>query len=149
MDIRIDGSRSSSENWMRAQTAPAQELPVLTEEQKLAANRLGLSSEAYARSFYAGELERKNLEGKAERAAQLIEKLAARKFPGLKIIRVWLKTFDGKFRFDVSLNGSDALIFAAEDLIDELLEQGSKTAEEQIERIIELSLPASWRARAS
>jgi len=149
MDIRIDGNRSSRENWMRAQTAPVQDLPALTEEQKLAANRLGLNDEAYARSFYAGELERKDLEGKAERAAQLIEKLAARKFPGLKIARVWLKTFDGKFRFDVSLNSSSALIFAAEDLIDELLERGSKTAEEQIERIIDLSLPASWTARAS
>jgi hypothetical protein len=149
MDIRVDGNRSSRENWARAQTAPVQELPALTAEQRMAADRLGLSSEAYARSFYAGELERKVLEGKAEQAAQLIEKLAEPKFPGLKVVRVWLKTFDGKFRFDVNFNGSEALIFAAEDLIDELLERGSKAAEDQIERVIELSLPAGWRAKAS
>ena len=149
MDVYVDGNRSSIENWTRAQTAPVQELPALTEEQKTVAGKLGLKDESYARSLYAGELERKNLEKKAEQAARLVERFASQKVPGLRVEQVWLKTFDRKFRFDVDLNGSSALIFVSEDLIDDLLESGSRAAEEQIKRIIDVNLPASWTVRAS
>lgn len=149
MEIRVDGNRSSSENWMRAQTASVQELPLLSHEQKSVAAKLGLDNEAYARSVLAGDLERKDLEKKAQQAAQLIERLAPRKISGLRVDSVWLKTLDGKFRFDVEFNGSHALIFVSEDLVNELLESGSKLAEEQITRIIDLGLPASWATRAS
>jgi hypothetical protein len=149
MDIRVDGNRSSIENWAKAQTTPIQELPALTEEQRVVARKLGLKDESYARSLYAGDLERKNLEKKAEQAAQVIERLASQKVPGLRVDGVWLKTFDRKFRFDVDLNGSSALIFVSEDLIDELFENGSRSSEEQIARIIDVSLPESWMVRAS
>jgi hypothetical protein len=149
MEIRVDGNRSSIENWARAQAAPPQELPKLTEEQRIVAGKLGLSDESYARSLYAGDLERKNLEKKARQAAQLIERLASQRIPGLRVDDVWLKTFDRKLRFDVVLNGSSALIFVSEDLIDELFENGSTSAEEQIARIIDVSLPESWMVRAS
>jgi hypothetical protein len=77
MEIRVDGSRSSSENWMRAETAPLQELPELSAEQRAAAASLGVRDE------------------------------------------------------------------------DDLLESGSRIAEESIARIVDYSLPASWVARPS
>jgi hypothetical protein len=149
LDIYVDGNRSSIENWMRAQTTPMQELPPLSEEQKTVAGKLGLKDESYARSLYAGDLERKNLERKAEQAAQLLVRIASQKVSGLRVEQVWLKTFDRKFRFDVDLNGKTALIFVSEDLIDDLLENGSRAAEEQLNRIIDVSLPPSWTVRAS
>ena len=149
MDIRVDGNRSSIENWATAQAASVQDLPALTEEQRIVAGKLGLKDESYARSLYAGDLERKSLEKKAKQAAELVERLASRKVPGLRVDDVWLKTFDRKFRFDVDLNGSSAPIFVSEDLIDELFENGSRSAEEQIVRIIDISLPGSWMVRAS
>lgn len=149
MEVRVDGNRSSGENWMRAQTAPIQELPALSDEQKDIAAKLGQNDEAYARSLFAGDLERKNLEERAKQAAQVIERLASHRVPGLRLDSVWLKTLEGRFRFDLDLNGIHTLIFVSEDVIDELLESGSRAAEEQIARIIDFSLPASWTVRAS
>ncbi len=149
MEIRVDGNRSSAENWMQAQKVSLQLLPELSNEQKIVADKLGISHEAYARSQYAGDLTRNDLAKKAELAAHLIERLAQAKVPGLVVDAVWLKTFDGKFRFELECNHSRALIWINEDLVDELLESGSKTAEEQIARIVEYGLPASWMAKAS
>jgi hypothetical protein len=149
MEIRVDGNRSSAENWTRAQTASVQELPSLSQAQKSVAAKLGLKDEDYARSVLAGDLERKDLEKRAEQAAQVIERLTPRNIAGLRVNSVWLKTFDGKSRFDVDFNESHTLVFVAEDLINELLETGSKLAEERIARIIDLSLPTAWATRAS
>ena len=149
MEIRIDGSRSSAENWMQAQIISNQFLPELSDAQKVVADKMGISHEGYARSLYAGDLGRKELEGKAERIARLVEQVAQQKVPGIKVAAVWLKTLDGKFRFDCNLDRSHSFILMDEDLLDELLESGSKAAEEQIVRIIEHSLPASWMMKAS
>jgi hypothetical protein len=149
MEIRVDGSRSSSENWMRAETAPLQELPELSAEQRAAAASLGVRDEDDARNVLAFELERKDLEIKAQQAAHVIERLASEKVPTLRVDGVWLKTLDGKFRFDVESAGSHSLIFVSEDLMNDLLESGSRIAEESIARIVDYSLPASWVARPS
>jgi hypothetical protein len=121
----------------------------MSPQQKEAAASLGISEESYARSHYAIELERGILTGKAEKAGHLVERLAQRNAPGLKVESVWLKTLDGKFRFDAEWNNASFLIFLNEDVLDDLLESGSKSAEEQISRAIEYSLPSAKAARAS
>jgi hypothetical protein len=121
----------------------------MSPQQKEAAASLGVSEESYARSFYAGELERGTLAGKAEKAARVVERLAQHNAPGLKIESVWLKTFDGKFRFDAAWNGASFLIFLKEEVVDDLLESGSRLAEEQILRAIEYSLPSAKTVHAS
>lgn len=149
MEVYVDGNRTSSENWLRAQTAPIEELPPLTEGEKIVAGKFGQTDETYARTLYAGDLERVNLGQKAVKAARILERFASQKAPGVQVDRVWLKTFEGKFRFDISLNGSSTLISISEELLDDLLEKGSRSAEEGISRIIEFNLPASWTAHAS
>jgi hypothetical protein len=134
---------------MRAQTAPVHDLPLLNEEERSVAAKLGFNSEDYARSILAGNLERKDLERKAEQAAQVIERLASRDVPGLRVRSVWLKTLDGKFRFDIDFNGSSSVVFVSEDAMNDLLESGSRAAEENISRILDYGLPANWKARAS
>ncbi len=149
MEIRVDGNRSSSENWMRAQTASAGELPHLTPKQQEFAAKFGMSSDAFARRVLAEELGRKDLRQRAEQAARLIERLASKKGISLRVDQVWVKTLEGKLRFDVESASKHALIFVSEELMDELFESGSPSAEERISRIIDVSLPDSWLAQAS
>ncbi len=56
MEIRIDGNRSSSENWISAQSASVAELPHLTPEQQKFAAKFGMSSDAFARRVLAEDL---------------------------------------------------------------------------------------------
>jgi len=149
MDIRIDGNRSTAENWMLAQNASKELLPALSEAQKTVADELRTSHEAYARSVYAVDLSRNDLVAKAERAGRAIERIAQRKVPGIAVDSVWLKTFAGKFRFDLNLDRNHTAMWVNEDVIDELLESGSRTAEEQLARVVEYSLPTDWIAKAS
>ena len=149
MDIRIDGNRSTAENWMLAQNASKDILPVLSEAQKTVADKLRISHEDYARSVYAGDLTRDELKAKTERAARLIERMAQSRVPDLTVDSAWLKTFDGKFRFDFDVNRNHTAIWVDEDVVDELLESGSKTAEEKLARIVESGLLASWTVKAS
>ena len=149
MDIYVDGNRSSIENWAVAQAAPLSDLPIMNEQQKATAAGLGISEESYARSFYAGELESKFLAEKAAKVAQLVESLAQQWAPGLQIESVWLKTFEGKFRLDARWNGRSFLVFLREEVVDELFESGSRQAEEQIARVVEVSLLTAKAARAS
>src|SRR6185437_4940312 len=113
------------------------------------ADALQVSHEAYARNFYAGELTRSELGAKAERAARVVERMAQSKVPGVVLEDVWLKTFAGKYRFDLDLNRNRAVLWMDEDLVNEWLDSGSRTAEERIARIVENGLPASWNVKAS
>ena len=149
MEIRVDGSRSSAENWMLAQSASSEVLPALNDDQKKVADNMGISHADYARIFYAIDLTRNELMEKAEHAARLLENMARRKVPDLTVDAVWLMTFEGKFRFDFRFNQFHSGVWVNEDLVDELLQSGSKAAEEQLARIIEFNLPASWIAKAS
>ncbi|MHB1675335.1 MAG: hypothetical protein ACYCSP_13905 [Acidobacteriaceae bacterium] len=149
MDIYIDGNRSSAENWMLAQNASKELLPALSDAEKTVADKLRINHDAYARSAYAVDLTRNELGGKTERAARLVERMARSRVPGLTLDSAWLKTLEGRFRFDFDLNGNHAAIWVDEDLMNELLESGSRAAEEQISRVVEYGLPASWVVRAS
>ena len=149
MEIRIDGNRSSSENWMRAQIASAEELPKLSDGERAVAEKLGFGAEAYARSLYASDLEQASLKEKVERAARAVERIARRRVPEIGIERGWLKTFEGKFRFDLDLQGDRATVSVDEEVIDDLLDSGCGDSEERIGRIIDFAVPASWMARAS
>ena len=135
MEIHVDGNRSSSENWMQARTVPPQELPQLSAEQRAVAAKFGMKESDYARQLLAINLGRKDLEKKAERAeraARLIERLASEKVRDVSVKAVWLKTFDGKYRFELESKGRQSLLFVTEDVVDDVLESGSEFAEQQI-----------------
>jgi hypothetical protein len=76
----------------------------------------------YARQLLAINLGRKDLEKKAERAARLIERLASEKVRDVSVKAVWLKTFDGKYRFELESKGRQSLLFVTEDVVDDVLE---------------------------
>ena len=149
MEVRIDGSRSSSENWLRASLVSSQELPNISADEQKIAKKLGISAESYARSRYAGELSAGELQQKAEKLGRFVQQwLAARHVAG-SVDFVWLKTFEGKYRIDVDLNGKNVLIFTEEALVDEVLERGSHKAERELQHVLELNLLPEEAARAS
>jgi hypothetical protein len=126
---------------MVAQAAPLDELPVLNDEQKTVAAKLGVASDAYARNLLALNWERADLEEKSARAARLVERLARARVPGLQVTSVWLNTFDEKFRFELEHEGRQNFVFISEKIIDELAEGESESAEGQISRILVSRFP--------
>jgi hypothetical protein len=149
MEVRVDGSRSSSENWLRASLAPSQELPKMSADEEEVARKLGISLESYARSRYAGELTAVELRQKAESLGRFVEKwLAAQHVPG-SVDFVWLKTFEGKYRIDVELNGKHKLIFIGEALVEDVFEKGSDKTEKELQHIMELNILPAEAVRAS
>jgi hypothetical protein len=59
MEIVIDGWRAGGEERREAASAPAWQLPILTEEQKSVARKMGISEEDYQRNAYAGRRKRR------------------------------------------------------------------------------------------
>jgi hypothetical protein len=149
MQISIEGSRSSSDDWFRAQQLPASDLPQLSDEEKCAAEKLGISAEDYARSAKAGELSRRELAAKTETFGRLLETKMRQSFPGSSVESIVRKTFDGRFLVTAVVNGREVRLRIDEEMIDDLLQSGSPEAERRLDKILELSLPNAEAARAS
>ena len=149
MQIRIDGSRSSSDNWLIALLAPTSELPRLSPEEERAAEKMRMSTEDYARSRYAMELSAGDLEQRAGKLGTYIQGwLAANGVDGT-VERVWLKTLEGKYRIEIDSTGRRSSIIADEDLIDDLFERGSSTAQRELGRLLMVNLLPFEAAQAS
>jgi hypothetical protein len=149
MEVRVDGSRSSSENCLRASLAPISELPRLTPEEEEVAQRLGIQSEPYARERYAQELTDADLRDRALKLGNLVQAWLNQNQVIGTVDSVWLKTFEGKYRIELSLGGKPNLIVVDESLIDELFEQGSTNARICLEHILEVNLLPVQAVRAS
>jgi hypothetical protein len=149
MQITVEGSRSSSDDWFRAQQLPASELPALSDEQRTVAEKLGISAEAYARSAKAGELSREELLTKTEAFGQLLEKKLRERSASVFIDSIVLLTFEGKFRVTAVAGGKEIRFQIDEELVDDLLQSGDPELEGRLDRVIDLNLPNSEAARAS
>lgn len=149
MEIRIDGNRSSSESWLESYRVPVQELPAISEDEQRVAEKLAISAEDYRRSKYASELTKKQLELRAVKVGQLIESwLRSHQFKA-EIKAVWLKTFDGKYRIDVDVDGVAQLVLITEDLMDDVLDSGSHEAQQSFDRVLTANFGMREVARAS
>jgi hypothetical protein len=149
VEVRIDGSRSSSENWLRASLAPISDLPKLTPEEEQVAEKLGIALESYARERYAQELTDSELRDKAVRLGSLVQAWLDENKAAATVESVWLKTFEAKYRLDIWRDGKPNLIFVDESLIDEVFEQGSTPAKNCLEQILAINLLPQQAVRAS
>jgi hypothetical protein len=149
MEVRVDGSRSSSDNWLRASLAPSQELPKLTREEELVAKKLGIEAESYARERFAQELTEVELRDRAGRLGEIVQAWLDAHRLAASVASIWLKTFEGKYRLDLLQNGKSNLIFVDESLVDEIFEQGSERARSSLESILEMNLLPTQGLRAS
>ena len=149
MEIRIDGSRSTSENWLFAHTVPSSKLPPITPEEQSVAEKLGISAEEYLRSRYAGDLTRDQLKKRAETVGGLVERWMSHRGVSGRVVAVWLKTFEGKFRIEIDGSEGSQLIFISEDLINDLLDAGSRGAQEDLDRLLAANFGLAEPAKAS
>jgi hypothetical protein len=141
MEIIIDGWRAGGEERKEAASVPIDQLPALSDEQRVVAKKLGISEEAYARSAYAGQKNQGRLIEKSMKFAKLLQKkLQARADFQLGTIRLDVL----KHRYEVvgTEDARHVSFFVSEDLIDELLQSGSENAERSLDRVLDYAFPA-------
>lgn len=138
--IAVDGTRTSPDEWSRAQAIVKEELPPLSEAQRATARSLGVAEEPYARMIFASEYTSKKLLAKAEMFGRLVaEKLEALGFQG-KVESVVLRTLENRFDVGVRMNGKVIPLRIKEDLADDIFESGSADAEARLTRILSTTI---------
>lgn len=150
MEIRIDGSRATSDNWLFAHQLPSTDLPVLTEAELRVAQHLGIAAEEYARSRYAADLTDAELGKRAEALAKWVDRWLSRFAPKWSVQQVFFKTIEGKLRLTVTdAGGERQLVFVSEDLVDDLLDCGSAQASEALARLLRANLDVPLEAEVA
>jgi hypothetical protein len=149
MEIRVDGYRSTNEDWLAAHRISASELPPITEEEQQVAEKLGISAEEYLRSRYAGDLSRGELEKRARVVGSLLSRwLSVHGLSGT-VLSVWLKTFEGKYRVEIAGPDGIQLVFLKEDLVNDLLDSGSREGKESLDRLMTANFGRAEATQAS
>jgi hypothetical protein len=149
MEIRVDGSRSTNENWLTAHRIPSSELPPITPEEEQVAEKLGISAEEYLRSRVAGDLSRGELEKRAEVVGNLVGRWLSQRGLSGTVVSVWFKTLEGKFRVEIAGPDGIQLLFLKEDLVSDLLDGGSREAQESLDRVLTANFGRAEATQAS
>ena len=143
MEIAVDGWRASVEDWDAVRSMPVDQLPPLTEQQKQVAKKLGVPEPDYARSALAGERSQAALLQRTQRLGRVLwERMQAAGLPG-EIVRVVLRTFEGRFDVELRVNGGKLPLRIDEDIVDDYFDRGSIDSEERLGRILERALAGS------
>ena len=140
MEIIIDGWRAGGEERREAASAPVYQLPVLTDEQKAVARKMGISEEDYARSVYAGRRNQERLIEKTRRFSAILEDRLKLKMPGAHIERIRLLTIEHEFRIEIYIEGRKVIYRVAEDMVDDYMEKGFAEVGQKIEQNLETVL---------
>jgi hypothetical protein len=149
MEVFVRGSRSSAQDWVRAQQIPANQLPPLDEEQKAAAQREKVSEEDYARSAYAGHLSQQKLLQRTLQFGRWLNARVEERNHEYHVESVTLDTWKGRYQVSV-LGGEEPVDFEIdEELVERFLTTGSADTEKAIFRLLEVYLPQQRVARAS
>jgi hypothetical protein len=141
--ISVEGMRFSASSSEEAQSIPKNELPPLSDPQREAAKKMGLSEEAYARSLVAGERTWNALLEKTKRLAEYLQQSVMKLAKDAKLETVILRTLEEKFDIDIRLGDRVLPVRVREELVDDFFETGSEQAERSLNRVLEVSLPAS------
>jgi len=149
MDISVRGSRSSAQDWVRAQQIPLSEIPPLDEQQKAVARQMRLSEEDYARSAYAGQLSQQELLQRTLRFGRWLNARVEERNADSRVDAVELDTWSEKLKVRV-LVGQESVFFEVdEELVERFMSTGSAELERSVFRLLEVNLPQQRVARAS
>ena len=141
MEIVIEGWRAGGEERKEAARVPVNELPPLSDEQKLVAKKMGISGEDYARSAYAGKRNQERLIEKTRRFAELLQsKLQARS--GVELRRIRLDVLNHRYDVVAARGGREVPFRVSEEMIDDLFQSGSESLERDLNRVLDYALPA-------
>ena len=137
MEIIIEGTRTDPRDWREAQALPREKLHPLSSEQKEVVRKLKLSEEGYARTILASEKTQERLVSKARRFGNILLKKLETAHPGMKINWVSLATIELKYYVEVMAGSETFKIRFDESTVNDLLEGGSKEADNKIDGILE------------
>jgi hypothetical protein len=140
MEIIIEGWRAGRAEWQEAESVLFSHLPPLSDEQRSAAKKMGISEEAYARSAFAGKRNQEGLLEKTRRFGEILERTLRARFAGARIERIRLVTIDHEYRMDLSAGERKVLFGVTEDMLDDLVEGGAAEVGRPIERNLETVL---------
>jgi hypothetical protein len=149
MEVFVRGTRSSTQDWIRAQQVPLSELPSLDEEQKTEARLMHRSEEDYARSIYAAQLTQRATLQRMLKFGHWLNARVEERNPECHVSSVTLDTWKGRYQVLVS-GGEEPIDFEMdEELVERFLTTGSVELEKSIFRLLEINLPQQRVARAS
>ncbi len=149
MEVFVRGSRSSTQDWLRAQQIPANELPPLSEEQKTEARLTHRSEVDFARSAYAGHLTQEELLQKMLRFGKWLNARIEERNPGTSIDSIDLDTWSEKLRVRGQAGEEQFSFDLDEAVVERFLLTGSADLENSILRVFEIFAPLQRAARAS
>jgi hypothetical protein len=140
-EIELPAGSVNVEEWRKAQTLPASELPKLSGEEKEAARKFGISEEAYARSVKAGEFGHARMLARAQEFGECIARVLEESNSGI-VDAVKADPFRG--RWLVRLRKPEGIIVEfPRELVDDLLDSGGRSYLEQVKRLVREQVPVT------
>ena len=136
MEIIVEGWRAGVQEWRDIQGVPVQELPPLSNEQREVAMKLRIPEVDYARSALAGRRTQERLLTKTQRFAHLLEQKLQRDHEGVALTRIRLVTIEHMFQLDLTAGDRNLTVRISEDMVDDLVEGGSPSADQQIDHVL-------------
>lgn len=149
MQVQLRGGRTTDEAWLKAQRAPLEDLPGLTDDDRRDARSGNSSDEQYARRMYAEQLAEPELAEKAGKVGRLVWNWLAENGIEGTVDFVKFDTLRGLFQVRVDGKESQQRIEILEDTVDDLLRSGSRAAVESIDRLLAANFGRLFISKAS
>jgi hypothetical protein len=135
MQIEIEGTRSSDDAWSEAHKIPLGKLRELTANDVAWTNPSDLTAEHIARKVYAIDLTLPELTMKCEKLGRLVSDWLKTSSLNGEVLLVRLRCLRGLFDVHISEGGEHHKLEVREDVLDALLQAGSREAAESLDRL--------------
>jgi hypothetical protein len=135
MQIEIEGTRTSDDAWREARIIPLSRLRELTAQEVAWASPDDPAAEQTARRLYAVDLTLPELRAKCEKLGRLASDWLKQAGLDGEVLLVRLRCLRGLFDVQVSEGGELHKLEVREDVLDGLLQAGSREAAESLERL--------------
>ena len=135
MNIEIEGRRTSSDAWYEARSIPVSKLRELTAQDVDWSSSDEAAAVSLARQLYANTLTDRDLSAKCVKLARLASDWMKRAGLQGEVIFVRLRCLRGLFDLHVSEDGELHKLEVREDVVDDLLQAGSREAAESLDRL--------------
>ena len=135
MQIEIEGTRSSDDAWREAHSILPDKLRELTAQDVTWTDPNDPAAAQIARRLYAIDLTLPELKAKCEKLGRLVSDWLNRSALNGEVLLVRLRCLRGLFDVHVSEGGELHKLEVREDVLDALLQAGSREAAESLDRL--------------
>jgi hypothetical protein len=135
MQIEIEGTRSSDDAWRKAYSISLDTLRELTAQEVAWTGPDDPAAEQIARKIYAIDLTLSELKAKCEKLGRLVSDWMKKSDLNGEVLLVRLRCLRGLFDVHVSEGGELHKLDVREDVLDDLLQGGSREALESLDRL--------------